>query len=351
MKIFLIGSVGVGKEDPTFSTHSQILSESMSRLGKDLALANHDLLVCSPFPDSADVHAARGALEASGAADPLIAFHHPGDPGVVRELSALMESLPSNRYRPFRYQPPIDPTQSEAWTNAWLLCQLSAMNRSHAVIAVGGKPTGSASLLLLLAEGQSKSILPLTFLEGAAAQSFQRRQYALMDRLKDDVAALHDRARIGEAVKFPSETLASASNGSPRCCTGKNHLFFISYPRSRPQEADLVEMVLRRWGVEVLRDEQDFSPGNPLPGEISEFINKATHFIALWSAEYACSPWCFDEFVKALSRHAAGNLKLWILRVDKTEIVPPDARALLHYRLEGRGEIESQINKLLGQIL
>ena len=121
-------------------------------------------------------------------------------------------------------------------------------------------------------------------------------------------------------------------------------------PRSRPQEADLIEMILRRRGLEVLRDEQEFRPGSPLEGEIREYINKCDYFIAIWCAEYACSPWCFDELGLAIDRLAAEKLHLWIMRVDKTEIVPPAARKLLYYKVDGRSELEKRIIELLARL-
>ena len=280
MKLFVIGGPCITKQEPQFPDQLKLLRRSMRRLGRDVIQANHDLLVCSPFADSADVEAVRGAAEALGEGEsPCIEFHYPGAPNITQELESLLASLPSGCVRLFKYHPPIDPESSEARTHAWLLAQLSAMNRSHAVVAIGGKPTGSASLLLLLAEGQGKSVLPLTFLEGAAAQSFQRRQYELRDRLHDDLAALHDPNRIGETVTLIERLTSDRRRGlrrtAPTC-------FFISYPRSRPQEADYVEMILRRRGVEVLRDDQDFRPGSPLEGEIREYINKCDHFIAIW---------------------------------------------------------------------
>jgi hypothetical protein len=123
--------------------------------------------------------------------------------------------------------------------------------------------------------------------------------------------------------------------------------FFISYARSRPQEADFVEMILRRRNLTVFRDDRDFGAGRSVSGEISEYICQAQVFVTLWCKEYACSPWCFDEFDSALARHKDGHLALWLLCVDDTRIVPPAARQLINYPIRTREELEGRVLSLL----
>lgn len=214
------------------------------------------------------------------------------------------------------------------------------------MIALGGKPSSSANLLLLLAEARHRNVLPLTFLGGAAAQAFQRRQYELEDYLGDRIAAFNDLSRIGEVMALADKLVGGRRAHSKRetPCT-----FFISYARSRPQEADFVEMFLRRRSFTVLRDEHDFGAGHAIPSEIRENIHRANVFVAIWCREYACSPWCYDEFDLALERHKAGGLSLWILCVDETRIVPPLARDLVNYPARTREDLEGQVSKLLDQ--
>jgi hypothetical protein len=108
-------------------------------------------------------------------------------------------------------------------------------------------------------------------------------------------------------------------------------------------------MTLRRRNLTVFRDERDFGAGRPIPSEITEFIHRADVFVTIWCREYACSPWCFDELVLALERHAAGALTLWLLCVDDTRIVPPGARDLTNYPARNREELERHILTLLEQ--
>lgn len=76
---------------------------------------------------------------------------------------------------------------------------------------------------------------------------------------------------------------------------------FISYARRRPCEADYIETLLRRRGVSVFRDESEFGAGKEIPVQIEENIYKSNTFIAVYCAEYACSPWCYDELELALT--------------------------------------------------
>ncbi|MPM73693.1 hypothetical protein SDC9_120675 [bioreactor metagenome] len=53
----------------------------------------------------------------------------------------------------------------------------------------------------------------------------------------------------------------------------------------------------------------------------------------------------------ALDRHGSGKLKLWIMRIDDTRIVPSRARSLLNYYVRTREEIEGRILNLLAHEL
>jgi TIR domain len=108
-------------------------------------------------------------------------------------------------------------------------------------------------------------------------------------------------------------------------------------------------MTLRRRNYDVFRDERDFAAGQPAQNEIIEHIHRSSVFIVVWCREYACSPWCYDEFEIALERYKANSLSLWILQVDETRIVPPLARSLIAYSAKSREELEGQILKLLDQ--
>jgi hypothetical protein len=258
----------------------------------------------------------------------------------------LKETLAPLRVVAVTHPPPADENSKEAWSHAWLLAQLSAMEASHAVVAVGGKLSGPMSFLLPLAEARRKVLLPFRFLEGAAAGCFERQRYALADRLHEELNALSDPEGIGRAGDL-LDRLAAERTVKPHA--GREPKFFISYAKARPKEADFIEMILRRRNLIVFRDDRDFVPGSAVEAEIDNYIEQADVFIALWCNEYACSPWCFDELEEALRRNTAGLITIWLIRVDETRIVPKGARDLLSYPVRSREELEGQVIKLLDQ--
>lgn len=223
MKVFLIGGVSIDSADPNYTQQKDELDSSMSQLGQSIAAAGHDLLVCSPFVGTADVAAAKGALERSAdfrdGAD--IEFHHPDSAAVVAEMQSFRKRFPSFRnLKSFLHPTPKNEKGEDVFEYAWLLSQTYAMDRSHAVVALGGKVGKSASLLLGLVDVRQKPLIPLTFLGGAAAQAFDRRRYLLEDRLGQDIAALHDSHRsaeiVGLLVKASSNESASDCSSTPK---------------------------------------------------------------------------------------------------------------------------------------
>jgi len=221
------------------------------------------------------------------------------------------------------------------------------MESSHVTIALGGDPDGAANMLLLLADGKHKVVLPLPFLGGAAKLAFDRRRYELADRLGQSVEELHDEASASNVQDLLAALVKQTRPSNEP--SARSPSFFISYARDRQGEADYVETLLRRRNLKVYRDESDFGAGHSVPTLIREAIFEATVFIVLWSSAYACSPWCFDEMELAIDRHLESNLQLWILRVDDTRIVPKRARNLLFFDTPNRVAIEARVLELLAR--
>jgi hypothetical protein len=61
---------------------------------------------------------------------------------------------------------------------------------------------------------------------------------------------------------------------------------------------------------------------------IEDAVLRCDLFIVLWSRSFAASRFCYDEIELALRRHRAGELQLWIVNLDGSDIVPPGARGL-----------------------
>src|SRR5438552_16825000 len=193
MRTFVIGGVSLSESEAGFLHNRNVLRGTMKALGQDLITTGHDLLLCSPFKDSADYYVAKGAAEAASKGKGVIAeFHYPASRKVTEALSRLKKTLVPLQVSAVTHPPPADENCKEAWNHAWLLAQLSAMEASNAVIAIGGKLTGAMSFLLPLAEAKKKTLLPFQFLEGAAAACFERQRHVLADRLHEELNALTD---------------------------------------------------------------------------------------------------------------------------------------------------------------
>lgn len=345
MRVFIIGGVTTDRGDPERSrSEREIFDRTCLEIGKSIARAGYTAVVCSPFEDSADYQILRGVAAAGGAP---VEVHFPNTGAIRERLDRVVGELSLSQVLRMPHHPPHDAAEPGALRYAWLLCQLEAQDRSHAVLAVGGRLDGAANMLLLLAEGRRKPVLPVSFLGGAAEQAFYRRRYELHDRLGSAVEALQDAGRLAELLPLAERLAGPGGETAATARADHQPVFFISYPRARPAEADQVEAVLRRRNLQVYRDESELGAGHEIPARIREAIFSADVFIALWCREYACSPWCADELELALERRAANKLQLWIFSVDDTRIVPRGARDLLNYRIKSREELEG---RLLGLI-
>lgn len=345
MNIFVIGGVARSAEtSETPDPEREILDGTCREIGRSIASKGWTAVVCSPFEDSADYQILRGVAEAGGG---KVEVHFPNTDAVRARVDRVVSELALRQVARVPHHPPREGNEPDALRYAWLLCQLEALDASHAVLAVGGRPEGSANMLLLLAEARRKPVLPVSFLGGAAEQSFYRRRYELQDRLGDDVGVLQDRARVAELLPLAAQLASSGAGPAAAAAENRRRVFFISYPRVRPAEADHVEAALRRRNLTVFRDESEFGAGHEITAQIREAIHEADVFVALWSREYACSPWCADELDLALERHAAGKLQLWIFCVDETRMVPRAARGLVSYPVRSRAELEGTLVQLL----
>jgi hypothetical protein len=347
MKIFIIGGVACAKDDPQLSAKKVELKAACESLGASIASPGNTIVVCSPFDDSADSAVLRGVATHPEHQNIVVEFHFVDSPPVREKLAALSSELNLQRIVPCPHPPPASDSP-EARQLSWLVCQLSALESAHVTFAIGGDPDGSANMLLLVAEGRRKPLLPFPFLGGAAQRAFERRRFELEDRLRDQLPLLLEPSAVDQAIRLADQLLAPVGESAPRVHPPR---FFISYPRARQAEADHVETVLRRRNLQVFRDESDFGAGHELPGEIREGMFGADIFIAIWCAEYACSPWCFDEMELALDRQASKRLKLWIFCVDDTRMVPTRARNVVYYEVRTRQEIEGKLLDLVGREL
>lgn len=343
MKVFIVGGVTVKKDNPKYDDEVQILKKSMETLGIELVSHGHEVVVCSPFPDSSDFHVLHGIAAKSKDSHPTISIHYPEIPNVETSVKSLLSSLELSKINRFPYSIEHDSAVPETLKYALLFAQLNAMDTSAGVIVIGGKPSGALNLLLHLADARQKGVLPLTFLGGAAQDYYNAAYWRLRDLISNDLANLADPSAIASVPNLLETLLMGGKREAART-------FFISYARARPHEADYVETLLRRRNHIVYRDEEDFEASGDTQAEITKNIKQANVFVALWCREYACSPWCFDELEIALERHSKGLADLWIFRIDDTRIVPKAARSLNYYSVNSRAKLEAKILFLLNKL-
>lgn len=310
MRIFILG----GRPDDCTEQDKDVLDDYCRRLGAAVRAAGHSVIVCSVYEGSADLPFLQGMAGAAVEGEPDVTICFPDDDQVESEVRAFSRTLPFTLL--------MSPVRTPVLTSAtrpyaYLLCQLLAVDRSDVVIAVGGRSDGPVPMLLRLAESKQKAIVPVTALRGAAQSYYQskREQY----RHQSDVLSSLDRVEDVVALLGP---------GAMRPGSLSDTIFFISYCRRNAKQADIVENVLRRRGAALFRDEEGIAAGEDWSRRLEGELARATIFVALWSTEYACSPRCFEEMEAALGRDP--SVRIWLTRLDETEVTFPRARELNH---------------------
>lgn len=328
MKVMVVGSTPPGFQSV------DIFQTGARRIGYSLAaLANTELIVCSPFQDALDRYVVLAAIERRP--DIPVHAHYPAQTDAAKHWTALSSSVIS-----------VHPHEGTG-PDAWFLAQVHALREAQAILILGGKLSASARLLVAVAQERRVPVLPYSFAGGLGAAVRFDSLVELRERLGDHADLLDDLEGSDQCTTL-IELLADPARPAVQTTGPSEHRFFISYARAKPEAADLVEAVLRREGCLVFRDEHAFGAGEEVPRRIRHALANASVFIALWSAEYACSPHCFDEIEEAIRlRKANGLPKIWIIRLDETRIVPPEARKLLFQDAFDRPALERVLALLL----
>jgi hypothetical protein len=93
MRVFVLGGVSCPDNDPRFEEEKQQLSNACRRIGAELANRGHDILVCSPFEDSADVEVLFGVAKSGVGPTTCVEFHFVDAPLVREKLEGLVRNL------------------------------------------------------------------------------------------------------------------------------------------------------------------------------------------------------------------------------------------------------------------
>lgn len=342
---FVLGGVTGETSYPDFERTE--LEQFCQRLGVVLAKAAVDLVICSPIPDSADFHALRGYVETGESG--TVHMHRPHHPEVEQYYAQLRDVLgPAavNRIKNWFYPGPATEDR-DSLEQAWVLCQLMAMEQADVIIAVGGRPGKTASTILHLAEARQQPVVPFSFLGGAAARAFRRRDWATSYPWLDS-SKLADKNAVGEAITIANQMVMAEvrKSGLPQ---GRPNSIFISRARPDRDYARALDHYLTANGFAVLFGERALPPDRMVEAAIEDAVRGADLFIVLWSRSYAASRYCYDELDLALRQYRAGELQLLIINLDGSDIVPPGARGLMPLQARTPEEVVAVVRDLLNE--
>ncbi|WP_017232066.1 TIR domain-containing protein [Pandoraea sp. B-6] len=340
--VFVIG----GETGETSDVDAELprLHRASMKLGTALARAGAHLVVCSPFPDSADYYVAMGYADAK--AGGIIHFHSPIHPKVEEKRQLFRRTLgqPNLTIQDWDYPAP-ETDEQDSWSQAWLLAQLQALEKADVVVALGGKVSKTASTLLHLADAKGLPIIPFAFLGGAAGRIYQRRNWARLNP-GFDAAILDSERGVDQAVSIANRLVrdrvrrSTAGGAQPKT-------IFISVARQDAAMGAALEGVLRSHGIEVVLGESEIVPDQMIPATIEHALRRSDIVAVLWSRSYAQSPWCYDELALALNLEALGGMKVWLFNLDDSSIVPTQARKLPAVSVRSEEGLRIAISDLL----
>jgi hypothetical protein len=338
--VFVIGGVTQREID---QTEQAALRRACFEVGKAMLRSGAQLVICSPFPDAADYYTALGY--ALGRESGVIAFHSPDIPRVMEEVAKFSKNYerPGLEIKSFRHA--ASDESPEHLGEAWRMAQYMALRAAQAVVAIGGKTFATANTLLLLAEAEGKPIVPFGFLGGAAKLSFDRQFKSGAPR-GVDIRQLETEDGVNHVVKLING-LMIRQHGGASATPGQALTFFIS--RSSRDAARAKELVahLTFKGHVALEGDTMQTPGAPIEAAITRAMDRSDIFIALWSQNYALSPWCAKELNWAAKREAQKNGTAWIFNLDGSAVVAPEAEPLRQLFTRTWDDMRVAVNGLL----
>ena len=340
--VFVIG--GVTGETMDVDAEAPRLNRTSLKLGAALAEAGAQLLVCSPFPDSADYYTAMGYADAK--AGGVIHFHSPAHAKVEEKRALLRQTLgrPNLSIQNWNYPGP-ETDDGDSWFQAWLLAQLQALDKADVVVALGGKVSKTANTLLHLAEAKGLPIVPFAFLGGAARRTYVRRNWARLNP-GFDPAILESDDGVEQAVPIANRLLLDRIKRSVEG-GGRPKTVFVSVARPDAAVGTALEGILNNQGLEVVLGDNLIEPGQMVPAAIEQGIRRSDIMAILWSRAYAQSAWCYDELSLALNLEALGAMKIWLFNLDDSPIVPTQARKLAAVSVRNLEGLRSAVEALL----
>lgn len=321
-RVYVIGGVTGETSYPSFEGPQ--LAQFCTSLGEEIAKGGAELIVCSPFQDSADLHTTLGYLRANvGGVIHLQSPQHPSVARMQEELVALAGSDSSARIVKWNYP---GPENDDSWAQAWLLCQLEALERADVIVSIGGKVSETASTLLHVAELRRISLVPFEFLGGASKRAFDRRDWSnLYPALNSSL--LRSKFAANEVMKI-ADQIATSDVGRSRRLNESPSAAFISRATADREFANQLNAYLATTSCAPILGDDQVVANRMVQPVIEDALLKSDLFIVLWSKSFATSQYCHDELELALQRQHSGFLDVWLFNLDGSDVVPRGARKL-----------------------
>ncbi|MFF0213293.1 toll/interleukin-1 receptor domain-containing protein [Streptomyces vinaceus] len=337
MRIFIIGSLPdhlPGADQPILPDHAPLF-EAGRQLGWVLAADGHRAIIgsssrrtidpyifegyaeyCRDHPD-AQVH-----IEIQFPVDGSNAGYEPDYPDAPDNLHVIKVENYADASSPHR----------------WIVSHFAALRSADLLILLGG----GVSTRILGSYAASNQIPTLAIREygGSSAEVFLLAQHTYHEA----VPRLGKTPTRDSAQRMVSFATKLAARG-----TASIHSYFLSYSWGDCVTADHVEVLLRRLGRVVFRDEEQVKLGHRLPSQLQASIREADTFIALWSRKYDASRWCPSELEYALESQESGRPSRVVL-IELDEARPPlQAASLLRARGDSRELLDLCIRRLIEQ--
>lgn len=273
------------------------LKTALGQLGAEVARRGHTLLVTTDTKLTVDRHLLEGALQGAAAYElrPKVEVHHA-----------------RGQEDHFGIDPRLDVVRVEydRWADradARLGARSGALARADVVVLIGGAKGTRKVAQAALALG--RQILPLPTFGGVADQILREFAPLYLQR-PEIVERLRDVQREWTGPAGAATVLDLAE------LTAAGHAYFLSCSEADAQACDHLELLLRRRGRAVLREEGAEESG---AAALRQRIASAQTFVALWGRAYRSSGRCLEELECALGalRDAGGDaIRIVLVRVD-----------------------------------
>jgi hypothetical protein len=343
MKLFITGSIAGHK--PGTGQVPQLEDEPLLRaatdIGYEAARANHHVLLRNvQSSNTVDRYVLEGIVqycdETGKAAN--VELHLPEFyPLETGRLSAGVE------FKTFRYpkhggiSPSVYP-----WFD-FLVATVRAVDRCDIAITLGDGE--SVRMVGSLAASGRKRVLAIATFGGSSGEVYMqnRNLYATTSSDNSVYSALSDPWQENSAKRIVALAERLIQQVSTR---DRSHTYFISYCGGDAEIADHIELLLRRYGRNILRDETCLRLGESLPDSIAAMVSQCNTFLAIGSSKYSKSDWCKNELALAVERFKPERIVL--LMTDESQ-PPTQLASRLRIKASSRDERRLAVERLIGE--